>query len=169
MKKTILLLSNTLHSSMGSGRFTRDRSPGLFRGHIAAFLIAICFVSVSGSLVTCSAKSGETADSHGIRIESVRTSAAGYMIDLRYRIINADKAAQLTNRGIKSYLIDLSTGEKYSTPIASKVGALRSSTYTPVAGRTYFAFFANSGKRLKPGAKVQIVMGDFRSPPLVLE
>ncbi|NLH50622.1 MAG: hypothetical protein GX444_18760 [Myxococcales bacterium] len=154
-----------------SGGDRSDRSPILYLfGRIFATLTVIAGVLTVVWLASgCSAKPENPQSRYGIQIQSVRLSAAGYMVDLRYKILDAKKAAKLTQRGTKTYLVDQATGQRFATPTAAKVGSLRNSSLSPKEGRTYFAFFANPGKALKPGVQVQVVMGDFHSAPLVVE
>ena len=86
----------------------------------------------------------------GIQIQSIRLSAAGYMLDFRYRVIDPDKAEHLFDRSIKPYLIDERTGSRFAVPNPPKVGPLRTSN-KPLADRIYFVFFANPGQFVKPG------------------
>ena len=166
---------NWIRQAMGmennSGGDRSDRSPILFLfGRIAATLFVIAGVLTIVWLASCcGAKPENMPSQYGIQIQSVRLSAAGYMVDMRYKILDAKKAAKLTQRGTKTYLVDQATGQRFATPTAAKVGSLRSTSYSPKEGRTYFAFFANPGKFLKPGMKVQVVMGAFHSTPLAVE
>lgn len=104
----------------------------------------------------------------GIEIVALRESAAGYMLDFRYKVLDPAKAAPLFERKIKPYLIDEATGAKFQVPVPPKTGALRT-TYPPKAGRTYFMFFANPGKYIKPGSRVTVVVGDFRADGLIVQ
>ena len=104
----------------------------------------------------------------GIRIEGIRLSAADYMLDFRYRVIDPVKAAPLFNRKTKPYLIDQESGAKFMVPSPPKVGPLRTSD-PPQADRTYFIMFGNPGKYVKKGNKVTVVIGDFRLEDLIVE
>ena len=99
---------------------------------------------------------------------NIRVSAGGYMLDFRYKVLDAEKAAPLFDRRIKPYLIDQATGASFAVPEPPKVGALRQ-TRKPVADRNYFIIFANPGKYVKQGDKVTVVIGDFRAGDLVVE
>jgi hypothetical protein len=104
----------------------------------------------------------------GIEIVAIRESAAGYMLDFRYKVLDPAKAAPLFERKNNPYLIDEVTGAKFLVPNPPKTGPLRT-TYPPKAGRTYFMFFANPGKYIKPGSRVTVVVGDFRADGLVVQ
>jgi hypothetical protein len=61
----------------------------------------------------------------GVKIESLRTSAAGNLLDFRYRIIDPEKASYLVDRRNKAYMIDQASGRVLSVPTTAKVGPLR--------------------------------------------
>jgi hypothetical protein len=104
----------------------------------------------------------------GIEIESLRISAASYILDFRYRVIDAEKARPLFKRSTKPVLIDQASGARLSVPRTAKLGPLRNSD-EPIAGRIYFMAFANTGKLIKPGDKVTIEIGEFRAEDLVVK
>lgn len=106
-------------------------------------------------------------DKWGVRIERVKLTAAGHMLDFRYRVIDAEKARPLFLRKAKPYLIDETTGARLDVPRTPKIGPLRS-TYEPETGRIYWMFFTNPGT-LKPGSKVTVVIGDFKAENLTVE
>lgn len=104
----------------------------------------------------------------GIRILGIRRSAADYMLDFRYRVIDAEKAKPLFNRRTQPYLIDQASGAKLVVYSSPKTGPLRSSN-VPQAGRNYFIFFANPAKYVKAGNLVTVVIGDFKAENLTVE
>ena len=104
----------------------------------------------------------------GIRIQWIRLSAAGYMLDFRYRVIDPDKAKPLFVRKTKPYLIDQASNAKLMVPNPPKVGPLRNSN-KPQANKIYFMFFGNPGKFVKAGNKVTVVIGDFKAENLTVE
>jgi hypothetical protein len=105
----------------------------------------------------------------GIKVESLRLSAAGYIIDFRYKTIDPEKAAVLFSREKKPYLLDEATGAVFAVPAPAKVGPLRQTTNKPVAGQTYFMLFGNAGKLVKAGDKVTIIFGKYRIEHLTVE
>jgi hypothetical protein len=104
----------------------------------------------------------------GIKILSLRLTSGGYMLDFRYRVIDPDKAAPLFDRKIKPYLLDQTSGAKFSIAESPKVGALRQ-TRKPEANRNYFMIFANPGKYVKKGNKVTVAADDFKAENLTVE
>ena len=107
----------------------------------------------------------------GVEIENVRLSAAGYMLDFRYKVIDPDKAAPLQDFKVKPYLIDEASGAKLIVPSPPKVGALRQRVKSgkPIPGRTYFIIFSNPGRFVRHDNKVTIVIGDFKVDHLVVK
>jgi hypothetical protein len=106
--------------------------------------------------------------SWGIRIESLHLSAAGYMLDFRYHVLDANKAKPLFDPLTKPYLIDQTSGAVFAVPSPPKVGQLRNVKEVK-EGKTYFVFFANPGKYVKAGNKVTVVIGDFRAENLIVQ
>jgi len=104
----------------------------------------------------------------GIRPLSMRQTAKGYMLDFRYRITDAEKAAPLFSPKIKPYIIDQASGAVMAVPDVPKLGSMRS-TRKPVKDKNYAILFANPGQYIKPGNKVTVVIGDFRAENLVVE
>jgi hypothetical protein len=107
----------------------------------------------------------------GVRVSSVRLTAAGYMLDFRYTIVDPEKAAPLSDPKNKPVLIDQASGAEMMVPAPPKVGSLRSKSRNglPVAGRSYFVLFANPGGYIKTGNKVTVAIGDFRAEDLTAE
>lgn len=107
----------------------------------------------------------------GIAISSVRLSAAGYMLDVRFRITDPGKAARMASHATKPYLIDEVTGARMLVPSPPKVGALRQMPRPGAAktDRTYFMLFANPGRLVKAGSSVTLVLGDFRAEHLAVQ
>jgi hypothetical protein len=104
----------------------------------------------------------------GIEIVSMRRTAAGYMLDFRYRVLDAEKAKPVFERRYKPVLIHELTGARFAVPAPGKVGPLRNSNF-PQQGRIYWMAFANPGKFIEPGDRVTVVIGDFRAEHLVVQ
>lgn len=137
-------------------------------------MVLFVVLSVAGCATTdqysMSDGAGDTSryEKWGVKIVGIRLSAEGHMLDFRYRVIDAEKAAPLFNRKEKAYLVDEATGAKFLVPESPKVGALRT-TREPKADRNYFIIFVNPGRYIKKGNKVSVVIGDFTAEHLVVE
>jgi hypothetical protein len=103
----------------------------------------------------------------GVEVMYVRQTAAGYMLEFRYRVLDAEKAKPLFERRTKPVLTDAETGAQLIVPTPAKTGALRNSN-PPIAGRVYWMFFANPGKLVQPGHHVSVDIGQFRAEDLVV-
>lgn len=103
----------------------------------------------------------------GIEILYVRQTAAGYMLEFRYKVLDAEKAKPLFERQNKPMLTHAETGAKLIVPTPAKTGALRNSN-PPKDGHVYWMFFANPGKFVESGEHVNIQIGDFLVENLVV-
>jgi hypothetical protein len=101
----------------------------------------------------------------GVEVVGIRQSAAGHMLDFRYRVVDPVKAAPLFARRTKPVLLHERSGTRFVVPTPPTTGPLRSSN-TPQAGRTYFMFFSNPGGFVKPGDRITVEIGEFRAPHL---
>lgn len=105
----------------------------------------------------------------GIRVLGIRLTAAGYMLDFRYRLLDAQKANALFNRRIKPHLIVEKSGAKLQVPITNKLGPLRQTATHAKVDRNYFTFFANPGRHVDSGDKVTVVIGEIRLKDIAVQ
>ena len=101
------------------------------------------------------------SEAWGIELVAMRSTAAGHMVDFRYRVTDAEKAAPLFKRQTKPYLLHQASGQALGVPNTAKLGSLRNSN-TPQEGRTYWMFFGNHHRVVKKGDMVTVAIGDFR-------
>jgi hypothetical protein len=104
----------------------------------------------------------------GVEVQFVRQTAAGYMLEFRYKVLDPKKAQALFERRTKPVLVHPETGAKLIVPTPAKTGALRNSNI-PLKDHTYWMFFANPGKLVKRGELVNIEIGDFLADNLVVQ
>jgi hypothetical protein len=103
----------------------------------------------------------------GIDKLEVREAASGSLLRFSYRVTNAEKAKLVNDKKSTPYLIDRKTGAVLVVPTMPKVGALRQ-TSTPQNGLDYWMAFSNKGNFVKPGNRVDIVIGTVRVTGLVV-
>lgn len=108
------------------------------------------------------------AEEWGIEITSLHLTAAGHMIDFRFRVVDPEKAASLFVRQNKPYLIDQDSGQVLSVPRTAKIGPLRPSD-PPQQDRIYWMFFGTVPGLVQSGSKVTVVIGDFRAEDLTVQ
>ena len=93
------------------------------------FLLAvIACAALAGAQDDASPRAAAAAsmeENWGIRIEALRSTAAGYMLDFRTRVTNAEKARPLFSRNAEPEVIDEATGARFRVPRPPKVGQLR--------------------------------------------
>jgi len=104
----------------------------------------------------------------GVDSLSVKYTESGEIIRFSYRVLEPEKAAALNDKKVEPSLVDPRAGVKLVIPEMEKVGKLRQSS-TPVAGKQYWMAFSNSGRRVRPGDRVDVEIGNFRAQGLVVE
>lgn len=105
------------------------------------------------------------AEQCGIRVEGLYRTSAGYMLDLRYTVLDSVKAAPLWDKSVKPYLEDPKTGHVFVVPSPPKLGPLRQRPHeVETQGRTLFALFANPGHYFKSGDRAHIHFGPCYIP-----
>lgn len=114
----------------------------------------------------------DDASTWGVEPLAVHLSAAGYMLDVRLRVVDPEKAAPLLVRKTDAYVIAERTGGVLQVARSPKIGPLRSTVRTGSMvkqGRVYGALFANPGRLVAAGDRITVVMGDFRAEHLVVQ
>jgi hypothetical protein len=106
-------------------------------------------------------KNATLEETWGIEILGIRSTAANYMLDFRYRVLDAEKAKPLFRRKARPQVIDQTSGAKVGVFSSPKTGPMRSSD-TPQVDRNYFIMFANPGRYIEVGSKVTVVIDDFK-------
>jgi hypothetical protein len=104
----------------------------------------------------------------GVEVMGVRATAAGYMLEFRYRVTDPALARPLFDRRVRPVLVDEETGARMAVPTPPKTGALRNSR-PPLAKHIYWMLFANPGGFIKPGRRVAVQIGEFRADGIVVQ
>jgi hypothetical protein len=159
-----------------SGRQGRQLPAGFREVLFALFLAGAIAMPVASGKANASeapdmpAPHSEIENRLGIEIMGLRRSAAGYMLDFRYRLIDPAKAAPLLDRKLNPYLLDEASGAQLGVPMAPKVGQLRPTSRNKVIpGRNYYILFANPGGFLKSGSQVALMLGDLKIEHLTVQ
>jgi hypothetical protein len=105
---------------------------------------------------------------YGVDQLRVRSTSSGESLEFRYRVVDPRKAAVLTDKHAKPVMIDQKTGTRLTVPTMEKIGELRQ-TAEPEPGRDYWMIFANPGKLVKPGERVDVVVGALHVSSLTVE
>lgn len=104
----------------------------------------------------------------GVDSLKVKYTESGEMIRFTWRVVDPDKAAQLSDKKAEPFLYDPQARVKLKVPQMEKVGKLRQSS-TPIAGKSYWMAFSNSGRRVRPGDRVSVEIGQFHAVNLIVE
>jgi hypothetical protein len=98
------------------------------------------------------------AAAHGIDVTMVAVTAAGGLVDLRYQVVDVDKAsALLHDESLSPILVAEDTGAtlRMSKPPSHHGAELQ-------LGGSYFFLLANAHTALRTGSQVTLVIGDSR-------
>ena len=103
------------------------------------------------------------AEKWGVELISLRLTAAGYMIDFHFRVLDTEKANTFFDHRVKPLLVVERSNAKLPVPMAAKVGAFRTTNRGKniKPDKTYYIVFANPDAHVKSGEKVTMVIGDF--------
>jgi hypothetical protein len=104
----------------------------------------------------------------GVDSLSVKSAESGEIIRFSYRVLDADKAKMLNDKKAEPSLIDPGAGVKLVVPSLEKIGKLRQSS-APEPGKMYWMAFSNKGGFVKPGHRVDVVIGPFRAQGLIVQ
>lgn len=151
---------------------------GRARMGLASALGALWLVSGCAGMAPTNAAIGtpeaavhQVQSTYGIRVEGLRLSAAGSMLDFRYRVVDQAKAAPLLNGKIQPYLLDESRGAKLGVPNTPVLGRIRQTARNNkiMEDRTYFVMFGNPGKAVQSGDRVTLLLGEVRITDLTVQ
>jgi hypothetical protein len=104
----------------------------------------------------------------GVDGMKVRYTASGNLIRFSYRVAEPERAKVLADKRNTPYLIGQRSRAVLQVPVMDKVGILRQAA-TPVAGQEYWMVFSNKGNLVKPGDRVNVVIGSFHADGLMVE
>jgi hypothetical protein len=102
----------------------------------------------------------------GIKFLRINLTAAGYLLEFKYKILDPQKARGMVQRKFSPnpYVIVEKSGAILKVPFSAKLGSLRSSVRTAnqmQIGKNYFTLFANPSRHVNAGDQITIVVGDF--------
>jgi hypothetical protein len=96
-------------------------------------------------------------DRSGVRVVRVAVTGDGGLIDLRYQVVDADKAAAVHDEATPPLVIDERTGAALGSLLMGHLHA------GPVkVGVTYYLLFENKGWIVRRGGRVTVRLGDAR-------
>jgi hypothetical protein len=105
----------------------------------------------------------------GIEAPAVKAVESGLIIKFSYRVLDPHKAKVLSDKKFSPYLESPEKGLQLVVPTMEKVGQLRQAPHDIVAGESYWMAFSNPGRQIRPGDRVDVVIGTFHARGLVVE
>jgi hypothetical protein len=105
----------------------------------------------------------------GIQDPSVKAVESGVIIRFSYRVLDPEKAKPLNDKKLAPVLESPEKGLQLVVPTMEKVGQLRQAPEKIEAGKSYWMAFSNPGRPIKPGDRVDVVIGSFHARGLLVQ
>ena len=150
------------HSHFAARRSINERQPRLAHPGAAEFLSTLQAES------SAQKRTRVPRNDMGSRPIEVRAVESGELIRFSYHVVNPAKAKPLNDKKTDAFLISPVARVKLVIPSLEKVGQLRQ-TETPEAGKSYWMAFSNPRRKVKPGDRVNVDIGQFHVAGLVVE
>src|SRR5512135_346334 len=98
----------------------------------------------------------------------VRQTASGNLIRFSYRVTDPARAKELGDDHATPYLYGQRSRAVLHIPVMDKVGQLRQ-TGVAETGKEYWMVFSNKGNLVRPGDRVNVIIGSFHADGLMVE
>jgi hypothetical protein len=132
----------------------------LIAGCIGGYLLRSRDTAVSAAPGAVTAQVLE--DRYGARVDLVGLTAVGGLLELRFTVLDKDKADPLFHDEKPNLLLEAS-GTVLTPPVD------RAHKMVLLNGASYFMLYANAGNVAHTGDKVSVVMGDIRLEHLTIK
>jgi hypothetical protein len=104
----------------------------------------------------------------GVDKLQVSYTSDGNLIRFSFRVVEPKLAKELGNHETAPYLFAPKSNAVLQVPTMEKVGQLRQMALTD-AGKDYWMVFSNKGKLVRPGQRVNVIIGKFHADGLLVE
>ena len=104
------------------------------------------------------------AEASGVQIVYVALTGGGGLIDLRYQVIDPDKANAVHDENNPPTIVDNATGVVVNSLL---MGHSHTGTFT--AGQTYYMIFENPGNIVQSGNKVSVFLGNAEVDDIIVK
>jgi hypothetical protein len=104
----------------------------------------------------------------GIDKLKVSYTSSGNLIRFSYRVLDPTRARVLADKKSTPYLLGQRSHAMLKVPVMEKIGPLRQAS-TQEVGQEYWMVFSNKGQLVKPGDRVDVMIGAFRADGLMVE
>ncbi len=105
----------------------------------------------------------------GIGDPRVKAVESGVILQFSYRVLDPVKAKPLNDKKLAPVLESPEKRLRLVVPSMEKVGQLRQAPQNIDAGKSYWMAFSNTGRLIKPGDRVDVVIGNFHARGLLVE
>ncbi len=95
-------------------------------------------------------------------------TSSGNLIRFSYRVLDAELAKGILDKAAEPYLVAPRSNAVLHVPMMDKVGTLRQ-TPVPTSGQEYWMVFSNKGNLVRPGERVNVIIGQFRADGLMVD
>jgi hypothetical protein len=104
----------------------------------------------------------------GVQDLAVRSTASGNLIRFSYKVVDPARARPLFDKGSQPVLFGQRSHALLQIPVMDKVGPLRQANDL-AAGKEYWMAFSNKGNLVRPGDRVDVIIGAFHADGLLVE
>lgn len=106
------------------------------------------------------ASTATPVDALGITVHGLHLSAHGYILDLRYRVDDPERALPLLESKSRVQLLDPRRGARLGVPESPVIGPMRQTARNHVLyrDRDYFVLFVNPAHAVQSGEMVEIAI-----------
>ncbi|MGB9377667.1 MAG: hypothetical protein WCB04_09165 [Mycobacteriales bacterium] len=119
--------------------------------------------TLPGSLQRPSVSAAGLAQRSGVQITRVTLSGGGGLVDLRFRVVDAERATSLHAAATPTALVDESTGAVVKQLLMS-----HSHTDAFKAGHVYYLIYENPGNLVHHGSRVTVLLGNAQVEHVVV-
>lgn len=105
----------------------------------------------------------------GVDKLKVSYTSSGNLIRFSYRVSDAERAKALANKTAAPYLYGQRAQVVLHVPNMDQVGQLRQTASEPQVGMEYWMVFSNKGNLVRPGDRVNVLIGSFHADGLMVE
>lgn len=105
----------------------------------------------------------------GIDSPKLKAVESGMIVRFSYTVLDPQKAKVLSDKRFTPYLESEQKHLQLVVPSMEKVGQLRQAPREVETGQSYWMAFSNPGRQIKPGDRVDIVIGPFQVRGLMVE
>lgn len=98
----------------------------------------------------------------------VSSTSSGNLIRFSFRVVEPKLAKELGDHEATPYLFAPRSNAMLQVPTMEKIGQLRQLGASE-SGKDYWMVFSNKGKLVRPGERVNVIIGKFHADGLVVE